>query len=264
MATALVTGGSRGVGKGVVEGLSEAGFHLFVTGRNKARLAAVETEASTLGGMVTARCTDHSDDEQVRALFDEIGDLDLLVNCAWGGYENMIENGEFTWPYPYWMQPLWRWDAMMQDGVRSAYVASQLATRSMLKRGSGLIVNISFWSAQKHLGNTVYGMAKAATDKMTSDMATELRAAGETGIQVVSLYPGLVRTERVMDHAEFMDLSNSESPRFIGRVIAALMQNAQARSESNGKVRIAADLAGSLGVTDVDGKVSTPLQLEDA
>jgi NAD(P)-dependent dehydrogenase (short-subunit alcohol dehydrogenase family) len=134
----------------------------------------------------------------------------------------------------------------------------------MLKRGSGLIVNISFWSAQKHLGITVYGIAKAATDKMTSDMATELQAAGETGIQVVSLYPGLVRTERVMDHAEFMDLSNSESPRFIGRVIAALMKSAQARSESNGKVRIAAELAGSLGVTDVDGKVSTPLQLEDA
>ncbi|MDJ1006826.1 MAG: SDR family NAD(P)-dependent oxidoreductase [Paracoccaceae bacterium] len=264
MTTALVTGGSRGVGKGVVEGLSEAGFEVFVTGRNKTRLEAVETEASSLAGAVTSRCTDHSDDEQVRALFDEIGDLDLLVNCAWGGYENMVEAGEFTWPYPFWMQPLWRWDAMMQVGVRSAYVASQLAIRSMLKRGNGLIVNISFWSAQKHLGNTVYGMAKAATDKMTSDMAAELQAAGQNGIQVVSLYPGLVRTERVMEHAAFMDLSNSESPRFIGRVIAALMKNEQARAESNGIVRVAAELAVSLGVKDVDGKLPTPLRLEDA
>lgn len=264
MTTALVTGGSRGVGKGIVEGLSEAGFKIFVTGRDKTRLKAVETEASLLGGAVTARCTDHRDDEQVHALFDEIGDLDLLINCAWGGYENLVENGEFTWPYPFWMQPLWRWDAMMQVGVRSAYVASQLATRSMLKRGNGLIVNISFWSAQKHLGNTVYGMAKAATDKMTSDMAAELRSAGQNGIQVVSLYPGLVRTERVMEHAEFMDLSNSESPRFIGRVIAALTKNEQARSESNGSVRVAAELAASLGVIDMDGKLPTPLQLEDA
>ncbi len=264
MTTALVTGGSRGVGKGVVEGLSEAGFKVYFTGRNEARLAATTADASALGGEVIAHRLDHGEDEQVQALFAEIGDLDVLVNCAWGGYENMVENGEFTWAYPYWMQPRWRWDAMMQTGVRSAYVASQLATPSMLDRGKGLIINISYWSAQKHLGNTVYGMAKAATDKMTSDMAVELSAAGQEGLQVMSLYPGLVRTERVMEHAEFLDLSNSESPRFIGRVIAALSKDDQARRQNNGKVIVAAELAQSLGVTDVDGASPIPLRLEDA
>src|SRR5204863_183161 len=81
----------------------------------------------------------------------------------------------------------------------------------------GLVANISFWAAQKHVGNVPYGVAKAATDKMTADMAHELR---EHNVAVVSLYPGLVRTEKVMDAAAYLDLSNSESPRFIGRAVA--------------------------------------------
>ncbi len=264
MVVALVTGGSRGVGKGVVEGLCEAGFTVYFTGQNTKRLQATEAEATSLGGKAMARAVDHSDDAQVGRLFEEIGELDILVNCAWGGYEDMVEDGEFTWPYPYWRQPLWRWNAMMQVGVRSAYVASQHATRSMIAKGTGLIVNLSFWAAQKPMGNAVYGMAKAATDKMTGDMAEDLRTAGHTGIQTISLYPGLVRTERVMEHAQYMDLSNSESPLFIGRTIAALAKNDSARIRSNGKVCVAANLARSLGVTDLDGKSPDPLSLEDA
>ena len=89
----------------------------------------------------------------------------------------------------------------------------------MLARKRGLIVNISHWAAQKHLGNVAYGVSKAATDKLTSDLAFELKPHG---VAVVSIYPGMVRTEKVMEAAQWLDLSNSESPEFIGRAIAAL------------------------------------------
>ena len=90
----------------------------------------------------------------------------------------MVENGEFTWMKPFWEQPLWRWDAMLDAGVRAAFACSRLAARRMVGQGSGLIVNVSFWSAQKFIGNTLYGVAKCATDRLTADMAHDLRAPG--------------------------------------------------------------------------------------
>src|SRR5205814_790652 len=98
---------------------------------------------------------------------------------------------------------------MFSAGVRSHYQASQLAAPAMIAQRRGLIVNISFWAAQKHIGNVAYGVSKAATDKMTADMATELKPYG---VAVVSLYPGLVRTEKVMEAAQWLDMTNSESP----------------------------------------------------
>jgi dehydrogenase/reductase SDR family protein 1 len=142
--------------------------------------------------------------------------------------------------------------------VRAAFVASQLATRAMLKQQGGVIINISFWPAQKYTGNMLYGIAKAATDKMTSDMAVELK---NRNIKVISLYPGLVRTEKVMANAQYMDLTNSESPRFIGRTIAALVREPDLLDEFNGKVAIAADIARRSGVVDVDGNSPVPLTL---
>jgi dehydrogenase/reductase SDR family protein 1 len=260
---ALVTGGSQGVGKGIVEGLAEAGHAVFFTGRDPDRLKRTADQAGALGGEVFPRHIDHGSDEQVRALFAEIGEnyqLDLLVNNVWGGYEQMLENGRFTWLDPYWEQPLWRWDAMMGIGVRAALVASQLATKLMRAESRGLIVNISFWAAQKHVGNILYGMSKAATDKMTTDMAVELDS---TDINVVSLYPGLVRTEKVMAAAEHMDFSNSESPRFIGRTIAALFESREMRKKLTGQACVAAQVARDLGVEDIDGSSPTPLTLDD-
>jgi dehydrogenase/reductase SDR family protein 1 len=132
--------------------------------------------------------------EQVAAVFErvaqEAGSIDILVNNVWGGYEQMMEDGVFTWSKPFWEQPLWRWDAMFDAGVRAHYYASQLAARFMVARRLGLVVNISFRAAQKHIGNVAYGVSKPATDKTTADMATELRPHG---IAVVSLHPGLVR-----------------------------------------------------------------------
>jgi NAD(P)-dependent dehydrogenase (short-subunit alcohol dehydrogenase family) len=174
----------------------------------------------------------------------------------------MIEDGQYTWTAPFWQQPAHRWSSMMNAGLRAAFVASAGAARLMIPHGGGLIVNISYWAAQKYLGNAIYGIAKAATDKMSSDMGAELR---EHGIAVVSLYPGLVRTEAVMTAAQngWLDISNSESPEFIGRVVAALSADRDLMRRS-GMFLIAAQVARELGVTGIDGTQPRPLTLETA
>jgi dehydrogenase/reductase SDR family member 1 len=253
---ALVTGASRGVGKGVAQELAEAGATVYITGRTAEDMKYIE------GKGIALEC-DHRDDQQVEAAFrrviDEQGRLEILVNNVWGGYEDMVENGEFTWPWPFWRQPLRRWDSMFQAGVRAYYAASCLAARTMITQQKGLIVNISFWAAQKRIGNVAYGVAKAATDKMTADMAHELR---DYNVAVVSLYPGLVRTEKVMEAAAWLDLSNSESPQFIGRAVAALAGDPKLM-EKSGQVLIAAGLAQEYGFTDIDGKTPRPLTLSE-
>lgn len=251
---ALVTGASRGVGRGVALGLARAGARVFATGRSIAR--------ANLDAEITTMVCDHADDAAVARVFEQIeqqaGRLDILVNVAWGGYERMVEDGRFTWMLPFWEQPVWRWDAMMTAGVRAAYVASQHAARAMVPAGRGLIVHVSSFAAKKYGGNTVYGVAKAATDKMAADMAHELSSRG---ITVVSLYPGLVRTEAVLAAGVF-DLSNSESPEFIGRAVAALAEDPNV-SRWSGSVVIAAALAAEYGFTDVDGKTPRPLTLAE-
>jgi dehydrogenase/reductase SDR family protein 1 len=252
---ALVTGGSRGVGKGVAEELAAAGATVYVTGRTVAQTAFESA-------CVPVVC-DHTDDAQVAAVFERIGSeqgrLDVLVNNVWGGYEQMVEDGQFTWMRPFWQQPMHRWDSMFSAGVRAHYVASCLAARTMVERASGLIVNISFWAAQKHIGNVPYGVSKAATDKLTADMAHELKPHG---VAVVSLYPGMVRTEKVMEAAAYLDLSNSESPRFIGRAVAALAADPNALAKT-GSVVVAAACGDEYGFTDVDGKRPRALSLGD-
>jgi len=256
MRVALVTGASRGVGRGVAVALVEAGFKVFGTGRSI-------SSADLPNGIVRIRC-DHLRDEETAAAFSQIareaGGLEVLVNSAWGGYEKMFENGQFTWPLPFWEQPQHRWASMMDAGVRAAFVNASCVARMMVPKRKGLIVNISYWAAQKHIGNVVYGAAKAATDKMTADMAQELRPHG---VAVVSLYPGLVRTEAVMLAAQGgqLDLSNSESPEFSGRVIAALASDSRLM-ERSGKVLVAAAVAAEFGVSDVDGRRPKPLTLE--
>jgi NAD(P)-dependent dehydrogenase (short-subunit alcohol dehydrogenase family) len=167
----MVTGASRGVGRGVAIALADAGFQVFATGRSIA--------SAHLPPEIHRITCDHLADTETRAAFERLaaraGGLDVLVNSVWGGYERMLEDGQFTWPLPFWEQPLHRWTGILDAGVRAAFVASSLAAKAMLPRRQGLIVNISYWAARKHIGNVIYGVSKAATDKMTSDMAEELR-----------------------------------------------------------------------------------------
>lgn len=269
---ALVTGASRGVGKGIAVGLGEAGATVYVTGRTTSGTdvdglpgtvfdtAQAVTDA---GGQGIPVALDHRDDAQVEQLFAKISSeqsrLDILVNNVWGGYQRMEHDGTFTWLKPFWEQPHWRWDAMFQAGVRAHFVASAYAARTMVQQRRGLIVHISFWAAQKYMSNVMYGAAKAADDTMARDMAHELKSHN---VSAVSLYPGLVRTEGVMKNAQYFDMSNSESPQFLGRVVAGLANDPRLM-EKSGQVLVAAALALEYGFTDIDGKQPRPMTLQE-
>ena len=270
----LVTGASRGVGRGVALGLAEAGATVHITGRTlregehpdgldrAGSLAAVLEAAAGDPGRIVAHRVDHSSDEETEAIVRKVvadeGRLDVLVNSAWGGYERMGDQTGFTWIYPLWQQPMWRWDAMMDVGVRSAYCGIRIAAEQMAKQRSGLIVNVSFWAAQKFMQNVVYGVSKAAMDKMAFDVATQMR---EHEVAAISLYPGLVRTEDVMKNKEYFDMSNSESMEFQGRAVAGLAADPRLM-EKSGKVFTSADLALEYGFTDIDGYQPRPNTLE--
>jgi len=258
---AVITGGAglNGLGFATARQMAAQGAKVVILDLERAKPAQA---AAQLGeghlGLVADVTNKAQCDAAAAATIAKFGRIDILLNNG-GGYERMIDNGIFTWSQPFWEQPPWRWDAMFDAGVRAHYRASQLAVPSMIARRRGLIVNISFWSAQKHVGNVAYGVAKAATDKMTADMAMEL---APHGVAVVSLYPGLVRTEKVMEAAAWLDLSNSESPEFIGRAVAALAGDANVMART-GSVQVAAQLGREYGFTDIDGKSPRPLALGD-
>jgi len=271
---ALVTGASRGVGKGIAVGLGEAGATVYITGRTVEEGKAVvelpgtihqtAEEVSQLGGKGIALLCDHANDEEVKAVFQRIqieqNHLDILVNNVWGGYEFFNDGTEFWNEKGFWTAPLSRWDKSFQAGVRAHYVASVLAAPIMITQRSGLIVNISFFAAQLDDKGVAYGAAKAADDRMAACMAHELR---EHNVSVVSLYPGLVRTESVMKAAQYFDLSNSESPQFIGRAVAALASDPDIMRKS-GQILVAAAVAQEYGFSDIDGKQPRPITVNEA
>jgi NAD(P)-dependent dehydrogenase (short-subunit alcohol dehydrogenase family) len=270
---ALVTGASRGIGKGIAFTLAKDGAIVYITGRSEREnetstlpgtINQTEKEINSAGGKCIAIRCDHSIDEDVVNVFDtiysEYGKLDILVNSAWGGYEYFSDGTEFWKEKGFWESPISRWDKMFSAGVRAAYFASSLAAKEMVKRKSGFIFNLSFWASQRNDMGVAYGTSKAATDKMTATMAHELK---EFKIPVICLYPGLVRTESVLKNAEHFDLSNSESTEFMGRVISAMISDPNIMKKS-GKVLIAAQEAIEYGVKDIDGSQPRPLSADDA
>ena len=188
---AVVTGASRGVGRGIALGLGEAGATVYVSGRtvdegtSAARLpGSVPTtaaEVTKLGGVGIAAPCDAGDDRQLAALIDRVreeqGRLDVLVNSAWGGYERFTDGSEFN-PGPFWEQPLGLWDSMHRIGVRAHYVTTALAAPLMIASGGGLVVSLSSFAGQVFVPPVPYGVAHAAIDRLARDMAEDLRPHG--------------------------------------------------------------------------------------
>ena len=257
---AIVTGASRGVGKGCALELGAAGATVYVTGRSVGEgdaalpgtVSATAAEVDRLGGHGIAVPCDHRNDVEVEALFErvrsEAGQLDVLVNNAF------LIPRELTSGLPFWETPISNWDDMIGVGTRSAYVASRFAARSMVPRRKGLIVNISSSGAAEYAWHVAYGVGKAALDRITHDTAHELRPHG---VAVVSLWPGLVMTERIERVGEAMpelDLAGAESQRFTGRAVAALAADAKVL-ERSGRAIASRELADEYGFTDVDGSL---------
>jgi NAD(P)-dependent dehydrogenase (short-subunit alcohol dehydrogenase family) len=271
MTTAVVTGASRGVGKGIAVALGAAGFEVYVTARSTGDSVThpvvggtVEQTARAVdeaGGRGVPVVCDHTDDDQVAALFERVradsGRLDVLVNNVWGGYSAFHEDRYADMQGPFWEQPLRVWDDMFAAGVRAHYAATVLAVP--LLRPGALVVTVSFFPGSYPDGDdqVAYAVAKAADDRMTAVMAEQLRPRG---ITAVALYPGLVRTEGVLRSGDFFDLSNSESPQFAGRAIAALAADPQV-ARHTGRCLVAAELAAEYGFTDVDGR--TPASVRE-
>ncbi|MEU7630425.1 SDR family NAD(P)-dependent oxidoreductase [Nocardia sp. NPDC049220] len=267
---AVVTGASRGVGKGIALELGAAGATVYLTGRTVSpgplpgTITDTAAEVTALGGIgIPVRC-DHHDDDQVAALFAQVeaeqGHLDILVN-------NVFSAPDLApWLHrSFWELPLRAWDQVLGIGLRSHYVACVYAAPLLLEaQQPGVIVNISSSGAASYGHNVVYGVGKAALDKMTADMAVELRPQG---ITVVSVWPGLVHTEllatatRTTDDGRTVvdlpgegtfDVTHAESPRFVGRGVVALACDPGVLERSGGIVTTA-ELSARYGFTDVDG-----------
>ena len=276
---AVVTGASRGIGKGIALELGAMGATVYVTGRTvepgaiPGTVGETAAEIDAMGGKGIAVACDHHDDEQVAAVFakvaEEQGRLDILVNNVYSAPDLVPWLGK-----KFWELPIEAWDQVIDIGTRSHYVSSVFAAPLLLAAGRGLIVNVSSSGAVSYGHNVVYGVGKAAVDKMTADMAIELEG---TGVSVVSLWPGLVHTELLdlgatRDGDEVyielpgegrFDLSGAETPRFLGRAVCALW-NDPGLSDRSGKPFGSSALARELGFTDVDGTIHEVLLRPDA
>ncbi|WP_336359802.1 SDR family NAD(P)-dependent oxidoreductase [Haladaptatus sp. ZSTT2] len=267
---ALVTGASRGVGRGIARELGAAGATVYVTGRSVAGnvtedLPGTVTETATLvdeagGTGIAVRC-DHAVDADVEALFAQIerdhGRLDLLVNNVWGGYEEYDD----TFDDPFWEQPLDRWDRMFDVGARAHFTASRLAAPMMREQEHGLIVGISSGDGEKFRGSTPYDVAKTAVDRLGKAMAHELRTDEITSLV---LYPGFTRTERVEQAFEEMGEDPPEethSPEYVGRAVVALATDSDV-FEKTGGIFAVGDLAREYGFTDTDGRQPPRFELD--
>lgn len=259
---AVVTGASRGAGKGIALALGDTGAKVYVTGRTghdgdsalPGSVCSTADEVTRRGGIGIPVVCDHADDDAVAALFGRIADendgqLDILVNNALTLPDALTRKG------PFWSKPLSLTD-LFNVGMRSTYVATHCAAQLLVKRGGGLVVNTSSFGGACYMHGPAYGAGKAAVDKMAHDMAVDFRPYG---VAVVSLWMGLLMTERT--RAAFADhpdayaglVAGAESPEFVGRVIAALAADGDLMSRS-GRVLIAAELADEFGIADLDGR----------
>ncbi len=252
---AVVTGATRGLGRGIARALGTKGYMVVVTGRNSEALEGVVAEIGVLGGRAVSMVCDHGDDASVEALIrrvdKELGRLDLLVNNA-----TFVNAMEITKPGGFWEKPLNLAD-MIVVGLRSNYTAAYYAAPLMIRTGTSLIANISFYGAVSYHYGPAYGAAKAGTDKMTFDMAVDLKPHG---VAAISIWPGLILTDMLKsipkEHLPpqvVADLPNFETPEFTGLVLDALLNTPDLMTRS-GQTFIGAALGREFNIRDTDGK----------
>ncbi|TCM22114.1 NAD(P)-dependent dehydrogenase (short-subunit alcohol dehydrogenase family) [Novosphingobium sp. PhB165] len=265
---ALVTGASRGIGKGIALVLAEQGATVYVTGRTVREgdyylpgtvggtAAECDTRGKASGGRGIAVACDHGDDAAVAALFERIGAeqgrLDILVNNAFSLSDDLLE------PKGFWEKPLSNLE-MWDVGVKSNYVAAWHGARLMVPQKSGLIVAISGFAAVTYTYGVIFGTSKSAVDRMARDMAIELEPHG---VASLTLWQGLTLTEKAKDNLAKMGdqmttsitQMHGSSVEHPGRVIAALAADPEIMKRSGGEF-VTAELAQEYGLTDVDGQV---------
>jgi len=265
---ALVTGGSRGVGKGVAIGLAEAGATVIVTARTRNSSSGAEWPGSLdetisaihdSGGKGVGLLCDHANDGSVREAYDMIrrdyGRLDVLVNNVFAAPNVMPVN------VPFWQLPTSLWDTLHHVGLRSHFVASQFAVPLMLPQRRGLIVNTSSGGGVRYTFNVPFGVQKSGVDRMARDMAHELKPFG---ISAVSIWPGYIKSEKLSAQPDRVPAAlarliaeRGETPVFVGRAIAALAADPDVIVKT-GQILLASELATEYGFTDVDGKIPPP------
>src|SRR5712691_8888402 len=254
---AVVTGASRGIGRGIALGLGQAGATVYVTGRTlrndeshwPGTITKTSQEVTAIGGRgIAVRC-DHRNDSEVEAVFRRVREdqehLDILVNNATSFGETPDSRG-YDPEEQFWTLPISQWDEMLDVGLRSYYVASVLAAQLMVPRRKGIIVNISSGGATQYAGNVAYGVGKAGVDKLSSDMAHQLR---QQNIASISVWPPLTRTEKIMAHKEHYDLKKSFSPLFTGLAVVALANDPKIMDKTGRSFRVN-DLASEYHFSD--------------
>jgi len=267
---AVITGASRGIGKGVALALAAEGATIYVTGRTvtpgqsslPGTVGETAAECDARGGKGIAVQVDHGVDGQVAALFEQVrlehGRLDILVNNAYALPDDLTD------PHPFWEKPLSNWQ-MFDVGVRSNFVAAWHAAKIMVPQKSGLIVAISGYTGVSYTYGVLFGTSKSAVDRMARDMAIELKPHN---IASISLWQGLTMTELAkrnlaqiaeLKGAVATQVKDSCSPEFPGRVIAALANDPDAIRHSGGTL-ITAELAREYDIADIDGKVIPSLR----
>jgi dehydrogenase/reductase SDR family member 1 len=254
VATAIVTGASRGIGRATAISLGERGYRVYVTGRTRTAgvlpgtIGRTAEEVTAAGGTGVAVACDHADADAVTALFvevaDEVGSLDVLVNNVFP--TDVVESAGDV---PFFDQPLETIDAMLGVGVRTHYAATWHAVPLLRRAGGGLVVNITSAGAAYTVLSPSYTMAKAALDKFTVDAAKPLSALGVT---IVSVWPGpMVATEAVLANPSRQMWDITETPFLTGRAIAHLAADPDV-GRLSGRVLVSADIAKAYGFADLD------------